>query len=224
MIEELRFLRTHPQCRNFTESRCQTPDTSSRKSGICYLTFKGLPPLLDSRYIRSVLWLGRPPYLRWFAAASVVVAAFTWDASQRATAPFPFAAVDLARGQPITMEDIEWRQIPAGTLVMPLLDGTSAATAILAGDPLVVSLISTSPPLPDDTWAVPVVLPLGAGIGMTVRLVFIDGTATPGVIIQPATEDSLGLVTHGLVAVPESVADSVALASANGDLVVLLEP
>ncbi len=171
-----------------------------------------------------MLWLGRPPYLRWFAAASVIAAAIAWDASQRATEPFPFAAVDLVRGQPITQQEVQWREMPVGSLIMPVLDGALASTTITEGDPITVSLVSTLPPLPPGTWAVPVALPLGTGVGMTVRLVFTDGTATVGVIVQPATEDSFGLVTDGLVAVSETVADAVAVAAAYGDLVVLIEP
>ncbi len=59
---------------------------------------------------------------------------------------------------------------------------------------------------------------------MSVRLVFADGSAISGVIVSPATEDTLGLISEGLVAVSGDVANSVALATANGDLIVLIEP
>ncbi|MFV1970271.1 MAG: SAF domain-containing protein [Acidimicrobiia bacterium] len=171
-----------------------------------------------------MLWFGRPPYLRWIAATSLVVAAFLWDISERATEPFPFAAVDLTRGQFLSPEDIEWRSVPTGSLVMPNLTGASAVTTIRSGDPIVPSLVSATSPIPSDSWAVPVPLPLGAGPGMSVRLVFADGSAISGVIVQPATEDTLGLISEGLVAVSGDVANSVALATANGDLIVLIEP
>jgi hypothetical protein len=153
-----------------------------------------------------------------------VVAAFVWDVSERATEPFPFAAVDLTRGQLLAPEDIEWRPVPSGSLVMPNLTGATAATTIQAGDPVVPSLVSVTALIPSDSWAVPVPLPLGAGQGMSVRLVFADGSWTSGTIVQPATEDSLGLISQGLVAVAGDVANSVALATANGDLIVLIEP
>lgn len=179
---------------------------------------------VQSRYVVRVLWLGRRPYLRWFAAVVLVVAAFVWDVSERATEPFPFAARDLERGRPIDPEDVEWRQMPVGSLTLPPLGGATAATAIASGDPIVMSLVSRTPPLPPNSWAVPVPLPIGAGQGTAVNLVFSDGTAVPGIIIQPATEDTFGFNTDGLVAVQGVAANAVALAAANGDLVVLVEP
>jgi len=171
-----------------------------------------------------VLWLGRPPYLRWFAAAALIVAALTWDLSERATEPFPFAATDLNRGQTISPDDVEWRQVPAGSLLLPPLENATAAVAIIAGDPLVASMLLASSAVPLNSWAVPVPLPIGAVPGTSVNLVFSDGTDVPGVIIQPATEDSLGFISEGLVAVEDIAANAVALAAANGDLVVLIRP
>lgn len=171
-----------------------------------------------------MLWLGRPPYLRWFAAAALIVAALTWDLSKRATEPFPFAAADLKRGQAITSDDVEWRQVPVGSMLLPPLENATASVAIVAGDPLVISLLSASSPIPLNSWAVPVPLPTGAVRGTSVNLVFSDGTDVPGVIIQPATEDSLGFTSEGLVAVEDVAANAVALAAANGDLVVLIQP
>ncbi len=177
-----------------------------------------------SRYGDGVLWLRRRPYLRWFAAAALIVAAFVWDVSERATEPFPFATADLERGQTIGPEDVEWRQVPVGSLTLPPLEGATAATAIASGDPIVTSLVSWTPPLPPNSWAVPVPLPIGAGQGTAVNLVFADGTDIPGIIIQPATQDTFGLNADGLVAVQGVAANAVALAAANGELVVLVEP
>jgi hypothetical protein len=171
-----------------------------------------------------VLWLGRPPYLRWFAAAALVAAALVWDVSERSTEPFPFAAAELSRGQAIVPDDVEWRQIPVGSLTQPHLEGATAAVAIAAGDPIVGSLISDASTVPLNSWAVPVPLPLGAVQGTSVNLVFSDGTDVLGIIVQPATEDSLGFTTEGLVAVEGVAANAVALAAANGDLVVLIQP
>ncbi len=171
-----------------------------------------------------MLWLARPPYLRWIAAGALVVAALMWDLSERETESFPFAVVDLERGQPITAADIEWRDMPAGAFIVPDLVDATALVPIRSGDPIVPSLASTSPALPSNSWAVPVPLPLGAGAGTAVKLVFPDGSDVAGVVIQSAGEDSFGFDTTGLVAVVEQAANAVALASANGDLVVLVEP
>ncbi len=154
----------------------------------------------------------------------LIVAAFMWDLSERATEPFPFAADELVRGHLIQQDDIVWRQIPVGSLSLPALGDVTVVSTIRAGDPIVGSLVSSAPPTPPGTWAVPVPLPLGAGQGTAVNLVFADGTDVRGVILQPATEDSLGVNYDGLVAVEGRAANAVALAAANGDLVVLIEP
>lgn len=154
----------------------------------------------------------------------LIVAALAWDASGRATEPFPFAATDLARGQPITPDVIEWRPTAVGSLTMPDLTAASAASTITAGDPIVPSLLTGPVTLDGDVWAVPIGLPVGLQPGSSVRLVFQDGTATGGVVVQPSSEDSLGLVTDGLVAVPRTDADAVALAASNSEIVVLVRP
>lgn len=171
-----------------------------------------------------MLWLGHPPYLRWLAAAVLIVAALLWDISERATEPFPFAASDLSRGQSIAPDDVQWRQVPVGSLSLPPLAGAIAKVAIISGDPIVASLVSAPTTHPADSWAVSVPLPIGAASGTSVSLVFADGTDVDGTIIQPATEDTLGLTTDGLVAVEDGAASAVALAAANGELVVMIRP
>jgi hypothetical protein len=171
-----------------------------------------------------VLWLGRPPYLRWVAAAVLIIAALVWDISERATEPFPFAATNIDRGQLITPDEVQWRQVPVGSLSLPPLVGAIATVAIISGDPIVASLVSAATGHPADSWAVSVPLPIGATPGTSVSLVFADGTDVEGTIIQPATEDTLGLTTDGLVAVEDGAAGAVALAAANGELVVMIRP
>lgn len=189
-----------------------------------HIATEGVPPSPLKRYGGDMHWLGRPPYLKWAAVTILVIVAFAWDASERATEPFPFAARTIARGQVLEPDDIEWRDVPSGTLSLPGLTEVSAAVAIVAGDPIVPSLLAPKSSLPRGWWAVPMALPLGTTQGMRVRLVFVDGTSVEGTVVQPAEEDSLGLASDGLVAVDGVSADAVALAAANGDLVVLFEP
>lgn len=153
-----------------------------------------------------------------------MAAAFLWDVSERATEPFPFAVSELSRGQSISEDDVEWRQVPVGSLAFPDLAGATAAATIRAGDPIVSSLVSAGAVLGLNNWAVPVPLPVGAAEGTSVKLVFADGSDILGVVIQPATADALGFETTGLVAVVGQAANSVALAAANGELVVLVAP
>ncbi len=153
-----------------------------------------------------------------------MIAAFLWDVSERATEPFPFAAIELARGQTITGDDVEWRQVPVGSLVLPNLVGATAAVAIRSGDPITTSLLSAETSLGANSWAVPVSLPVGATRGTSVKLVFADGSDVVGVVTEPATADPLGFDSTGLVAVTGEAANAVAIAAANGDLVVLIAP
>ncbi len=176
------------------------------------------------RYVGGVLWLGRPPYLRWLAAGGLVVSAFLWDISERATEAFPFATAELTRGQLITDENVEWRQMPVGSLAIPDLVGATAAVTIQSGDPIVTSLVSAEAQHGLNGWAVPVSLPVGAARGTAVKLVFPDGSDVLGVVIEPATADPLGFDSTGLVAVTAEAANAVAIAAANGDLVVLIAP
>ena len=176
------------------------------------------------RYVGQVLWLGRPPYLRWLAAGALIVGALVWDLSERATEPFPFAASDLDRGHQISAADLRWHNMPVGVLAMPDLVNAIPLVPIRAGDPIVASLVSPSPALPPNSWAVPVQLPVGTHVGTVVKLVFADGSDVDGLVMQPAREDSFGFETIGLVAVADREASTVALAAANGDLVVLVEP
>ncbi len=49
-----------------------------------------------------MFWLARPPYLRWAAAAAVVVAALVWDLRGTGDILYPFAARAIAGGAAIT--------------------------------------------------------------------------------------------------------------------------
>ena len=153
-----------------------------------------------------------------------MIAAFLWDVSELATEPFPFAAIELARGQTITGDDVEWRQVPVGSLVLPNLVGATAAVTIRSGDPITASLVSAETSLGANSWAVPVSLPVGATRGTSVKLVFADGSDVVGVVTESATVDPLGFDSTGLVAVTGEAANAVAIAAANGDLVVLIAP
>ena len=48
-----------------------------------------------------MFWLTRPPYLRWAAAAAVVVAAFLWDLRGSSDILYPFATSAIAAGATI---------------------------------------------------------------------------------------------------------------------------
>jgi hypothetical protein len=170
-----------------------------------------------------MLWLARPPYLRWFAAGAIVLAAVSWDLSKRQTEPYPFASATIASGEPLTDDTVEWRAVPVGVFAVPDLAGTSARVDIDAGTPITESVLSRIAPLPVGWWSVPVDIPVGTAPGLAVRVVLPDGRGIAGVVIQPAVRDAFGSLEPGVVGFPPEVADDVARLAAGGELVVLVE-
>lgn len=172
-----------------------------------------------------MFWLTRPPYLRWAAAAAIVVAAFVWDLHGSAESPYPFAAHAIPAGTRITDPDVEWRSLPVGAIAMPDLTRPVAAHDLVGGEPIVPSSITMTSPIPDGWWAVPVALPPGTPPGIRARLIGTDPVfETEGIVIAAAEQDLLSFSEGGSVAVPPDHAATVALAARDGTLIVLLEP
>jgi hypothetical protein len=172
-----------------------------------------------------VFWLTRPPYLRWAAATAVVVCAFAWDLHQRAEAPFPFAAAEIRAGTTLSDDLVEWRALPVGLMAMPDLSNPVAARDIPAGEPIVESSLADGMLVPEGWWSVALPLPSTAAPGSRVRLISVD---TPldveGVVVAGGSDDLFTVSELGSVAVPPEAAADVAVASATGALVALLEP
>ncbi len=166
----------------------------------------------------------KPPYLRWVAAVALFTASVAWDLSGRATEAVPFAASNIQRGEWIEAEDVEWRQLPKGSVEMAVLDGARAQTSILAGDPITRSVATAGPIIPGDWWSVPVDLPAGVSVGSLVRLVLPGGVTTDGVVAVAPSDDMFSGGSTGAVAVPENAVAQVAEASAAGLLLVLIAP
>lgn len=179
---------------------------------------------MATRYVRIVLVLSKPPYLRWAAAVFLIGAALVWDLSARSTEPAPFAAATIQRGTPIDADVIEWRQVPVGLLAPLDLESATASVQIARGDPITRGAISSTPPLPQGWWTIAMDLPQAALPGSGIRVVLADGAGVSGVVVEPSRDDSFGVRTPGLVAVPGEVSDAVALAAGSGQLVVLFEP
>jgi SHS2 domain-containing protein len=161
-----------------------------------------------------VYWLQRPPYLRWAAAGSLVLAAFLWDLARAGTVPYPFAARDIAAGSPIDASSVRWRSMPGGLAEAPDLAGTSALVPIPAGEPITAATVGTPPRVPDGWWAVPIDLAPGVAPGDEVLLVVSDPPLTvPGIVVSPGSGDRYGLDARpASVAVPGEAAAVVAAA------------
>jgi len=184
-----------------------------------------LPTAHLARYIRCVFWLRRPPYVRWAAAAAVVLAALLWDLRDEAASPYPFAASGIAAGTPITESMIEWRNLPQGAMALPDLSDPVAARDVPAGEPIVPSAVSGPPAVPDGWWSIPVPLSPGAVPGTQIRLIdTASGLEADGLVVVAGSDDVMSIDTSGLVAVPPDAAAAVAIAASQGTLVVLLAP
>ncbi len=74
-----------------------------------------------------VYWLPRPPYLRWAAAALLVLGALAWDLRSPAVELRPFASRPVRAGEALDASAVAWREVPAGLLALPQVDPGGAA-------------------------------------------------------------------------------------------------
>ena len=177
-------------------------------------------------------WFRRPPYLRWLAAALLLIVAAWMDFRPQPMARQPFAAVDLLPGAVLDGTMIEWRSAPIGLL--PPFDDPHGVILrpVTAGDPLVPSVLSIGQiPAPEGWWTMEVELPAGTAPGQDVRLILLpvglddDPQSVPGMVIVPAPteQDPLAIEPEpGLVAVPAEWATITAAAIADGRVSAIL--
>jgi len=179
-----------------------------------------------------VYWFRRPPYLRWAAAALLIIMAAWMDLRPQPTSLQPFAAADLDPGTVLDDMMIEWRSVPIG-LLPPLDDPRGVVLRrVTAGEPLVPSVLSTERvPTPAGWWTMEVKLPAGAVPGQEVQLILLpsgpddDPRSVPGLVIAPPPThpDPLAIEPEpGLVAVPEDLAMVAAAAIADGRVSTIL--
>ena len=174
-------------------------------------------------------WLRRPPYLRYLAAALILAGAAWLEFRQPALVLHPSATEPVPVGVSIEEASIEWREIPTG-LLPPVSGQGVTRRRVPSGHPLLPADIDSATQLvPDGWWALEVQLTDRAQVGQQVQLVVMTpaGTsAVPGVVLE-ASDRGSGLdfgESLGLVAVPPEEAVSVAVASVEGRLAVLVDP
>ena len=171
-------------------------------------------------------WLQPPPYLRWAAAALLVVGAILWDLRASGAEAYPFAARSIAAGAPLASADVVWRRLPAGAYPIPDLEAAVTAVDLAPGEPITAAVLAGPVAIPDGWWAVPMDVSSHAGAGDDVLLVIVDPPLTlPGIVIEPQVGDATSLDHRpALVAVPGSQAPLVAAAEAGGLLVTAVRP
>ena len=154
------------------------------------------------------------------------------DLRPEPTVETPFAAVDLAAGTTLDDSMVEWRSVPVG-LLPPLPDPQGIILGdVVAGEPLLPSVVSTQRvPAPDGWWTMEVHLPAGSVPGQSVQLIVLPEGAddaprsVSGLVVVPAPPDLDPLTIEpqpGLVAVPAEVAAIAAAAIADGRVTVIL--
>lgn len=168
-------------------------------------------------------WLQRPPYLRWAAAALLIVGAGWWDLRSSATTQYPFAATEILQGTELDAQAIEWRSV-RGFPEPPDPRGV-AAVDIPAGQPLTAAVLGSHVVVPDGWWIVPLDVP-GALPGDEVLVVITDPQlSVPGMVVALQRGDRFSLDHRpATVAVPGDMAPVVAAASQAGYVVTVVKP
>lgn len=182
-----------------------------------------LPLTSTLPYGQFVVWLVRPPYLRYAAAALMILGALWLDLRPTPRVDHPFLAVDVAAGSAIDPDQIEWRPIPPGTL--PFVDPAGLASVNLdAGTPLVPALLTSAPIIPADWFALEMPVPDLSTPGSHVRIVVDSQTWTDGIVVATVSDsdDFLSAGRRALIAVPSHAAALVADAARRGSVTVLL--
>ena len=170
-----------------------------------------------------MLWLSRPPYLRWVGAGVVVVLALYGRLAPVPTEPRPFAARPITVGEQITSTDVEMRDVPIG-LLPPVQLPVVADRPVAVGEPILPPGRTVS--VPENWWALELDVPPGAAPGAPARLVTsgTETTVVPGLVVGvTGTADVFGGGLRALVAVPAEMVGIVAAAAVEQRLAVLLD-
>jgi hypothetical protein len=168
-----------------------------------------------------VLWLERPPYLRWLAAAVLVTVAAWVELGPEPTMPVWFATDAIPAGTALTPDRFTRREV-AWVGSAPARPEGVASVDIAAGDPLVPSL-RAEVVVPAGWMAVAAPLPPDAVTGSDATLVILPGVAgqaaaaVPALVLRPAGDDAFGNGS-GTVAVPPDRVTEVLVAAADDRL------
>src|SRR5690606_21475353 len=169
-----------------------------------------------------VLWLERPPVLRWAAAALLVLAAAWSEFAPQPTVPAVFLATDVEIGTPLDESHVTRRRVPAG-VVDTIEPSGVAAVDLHAGEPLVYSMVATAP-IPSGWLLIEAPVPGHAPPGAEATGVILGGEGAtpvefPALVIDAAGDDPFG-GSLGTLAVPPEWIGAAAAASASGRLVI----
>ena len=175
-----------------------------------------------------MLWLTRPPYLRWSLVALLVVASLWVEIRPTSSVTHPYLARDLARGEAVEGA-LEWRTV-AGGILEPVVGTGFADRDLVAGQPLLPGDTTDAPiTVPPGWWLLDVAVPAETAAGMSVQLVILPASGERplppigGLVtsVRPGEYQSDGLVAS--VAFPPDRAATAAVAIAEDRVSVLIE-
>ncbi|MFP3913412.1 MAG: SAF domain-containing protein [Actinomycetota bacterium] len=171
-----------------------------------------------------MLWLERPPLVRWLGAAALVAVAAWSELAPPATTTANYLTRDIPAGTSLTPEHVEERRVPTGAVDTVEPSGV-AATDLAAGDPLVASMI-TRVAVPAGWMVIEAPVPAHASPGAHATAVILeDGSAPvefPSLVVRVEDADPLGGAS-GTLAVPPEWLGPAAAASAEGRLLIGVE-
>ncbi len=177
-----------------------------------------------------MLWFAPRPYLKWVGAAAIVGVSWFIQLMPAPVTLHPFAAVDIPAAAELSDDLLEYREIPEGLLPPTTGQGT-LAVPLVAGDPLLPSLLSnTETAVPDGWWALELEAPPGLLPGRYVLLVAGGddlsplGQPIPGIVIRPMADEPYDSEERALIAIPGEHLARVSTASAYGTLTVAVAP
>lgn len=170
-----------------------------------------------------VLWLERPPLLRWVAAVCLVAASAWFELGPPPSTEMTFLAVDIGAGTILTEDLVERRSVtdPGFATVEP--EGF-AVTDLAAGEPLVASMIAHAT-VPDGWLVISVAVPDHARPGKPATAVILPGgpedvpVQFPAVVVEAGSADPFGTET-GALAVPPQWLGQAAAAAGQGRLMI----
>lgn len=170
-----------------------------------------------------MLWLERPPLVRWTAAACLVAVSAWFEFGPPPSSTMTFLAVDVTAGTPLTESVVERR--PAVGAGFATAEPTGVAIADLdAGDPLIASMIAKVS-VPDGWLVIGVPLPHYALPGMSATAIILPDEPreapipVPALVVEVGSTDPFGGETGALALPPEWLGEAAA-AVGGGRLVI----
>ena len=175
-----------------------------------------------------MLWMSRPPYVRWTFIGLLVLVSLWLEIRPTPTVSHPFLTRDLARGEPVG-EALEWREIPGG--VLEPVAGIGLANHRLAeGQPLLQGdTVEIALQVPPGWWVLDLPVPSEATAGTRIQLVVLPEAGHQpvppigGIVTAVRKAEYAGDGPVGSVAFPPDLAATAAVAIAEDRVSVLVD-